>query len=71
MPKRNTRAYKWVWLGRPTEYPIFDHGRFAFPKGWNGVSIAFGQSSRKLMENGKWTGRMQDAYKVKGVIYNA
>lgn len=63
--------YRWTPLSHSTRFKIYDNGKFAIPVGATGVDVAFGQSSRPLLRNGKPTSKMQNVYRYKGHIYNA
>lgn len=68
----NTDTYKWVILDKPSRYPVYDNGKKALPKGISGLEVAYGQSSRPILDkHGKPTGKMQNVYRYGGKIYNA
>lgn len=64
--------YSWTPLTHPTKYPVKDNGRVVIPVGTPNVEVAYGQSSKPLLgKNQKPTGKMQNAYRWNGVVYNA
>ena len=62
----------WTPLNKPTKYPVKDNGKTLIPAGSTGVDIAYGQSSKPLRDkDGHSIGKMQNAYRWNGVVYNA
>ena len=65
-------TYKWTKLNVPLKYPVYENGKVVIPAGTSDVEIAYGQSSKHLYSKDKWPiGKMQNAYRWNGVIYNA
>lgn len=62
---------KWTPLHKPTKYPVNENGKTVIPAGSTGVEIAYGQSSKPLLSKGRPSGKMQNAYRWNGVVYNA
>ena len=64
--------YKWTAMKQPTRFPVYDNGKKVLDPGLEGVEVAFGQSSKPLLDKkGKPTGKMQNVYRYQGKIYNA
>ena len=64
-------TYKWTKLNVPLKYPVYENGKVVIPAGTSDVEIAYGQSSKHLYSKDKWPiGKMQNAYRWNGVIYN-
>ena len=66
------KNYKWTMLSHATFFPVKDGKKIVIPCNANGVEVAFGQSSKPLVDKfGKQTGRMQNVYRWNGVVYNS
>lgn len=64
--------YIWTPLNHPTKFPVYENKAIVIPAGTSGVEIAYGQSSKPLLnKQGRPTGKMQNAYKWNGKIYTA
>ena len=63
--------YKFVPLGKPTKYPIYDNGKRAIPAGTDDVEIAYGASSRTYTNSHTGKVERQNVYRWRGQIYNA
>ena len=66
------KTYVWKKLSHPTQYPVKEGNVVVIPANSVGVSIAYRQSSKPLLDKARRpTGVKQNAYLWHGHVYNA